>query len=108
MIIFDITDPLFSDKSKALQALYEVIDPELYVNIVDLGLVYNIALKDKNIEVEMTLSTPHCPMGESIVNGVKNVLEKTFPDAEVEVNLVWEPTWSMEKISEEGKRQLGL
>lgn len=108
MITFDITDPRFADKNKALQALYEVIDPELYVNVVDLGLIYNIDFSANKILVEMTLSTPHCPMGESIVNGVKNVLERDFPGMEADVNLVWEPVWSMEKISEEGKKQLGL
>jgi metal-sulfur cluster biosynthetic enzyme len=76
---------------------------------VDLGLIYELDFTMENqIHVKMTLSTPHCPMGESIVNGVENVLINEFPDRKVEVELVWEPEWSMDNVTEEGKRQLGI
>lgn len=96
------------EKQQALSLLYHVIDPELFVNIMDLGLVYNLVFTPQCILVEMTLSTPHCPMGEAIVEGVKNVLGQHFTTHEIEVNLVWEPKWNFDMISFEGRRQLGI
>ena len=105
----DITDQYFKEKTKALNALYNVIDPELYVNIVDLGLVYDIIFEgDKELKVVMTLSTPHCPMGESIMNAVVNTLEDAFSGYDVTVDLVWDPPWDISKVSEEGLNQLGI
>jgi len=102
-------DKYLNEKTRAMEVLHNVIDPELFVNIVDLGLVYELDFEVENkLQVKMTLSTPHCPMGESIVNGVKHVLTTEFPDREAEVELVWVPEWSMEKLTEEGKRQLGI
>lgn len=96
------------EKLQALSLLYTVMDPELFVNIMDLGLVYDVTFTPQTIQVNMTLSTTHCPMGEAIVEGVKNVLAPPFPGRAIEVNLVWEPKWSFEMISEEGRRQLGI
>lgn len=96
------------EKLQALALLYTVMDPELFVNIMDLGLVYDVTFTPQTIQVNMTLSTTHCPMGEAIVEGVKNVLAPTFSGRAIEVNLVWEPKWSFEMISEEGRRQLGI
>ncbi len=97
------------EKEKARNALYKVIDPELFVNVVDLGLIYEVTFtSDNGIHVLMTLSTPHCPMGEAITNGVRNALEIAFPDHEVQINLTFDPLWSFEMLSEEGKRQLGM
>lgn len=88
-------------------ALYEVIDPELMVNIVDLGLVYDVEIIDDTIiKVIMTLTTPHCPMGDAIQTGVKNILEKELPGHEVEINLVFEPAWNYDMVSSEGMQQL--
>jgi metal-sulfur cluster biosynthetic enzyme len=104
-----ITDPFYMDKQRTLTALYRVIDPELFVNIVDLGLVYGIDVAPgKPIEVTMTLSTPHCPMGEAITMGVRNVLSVEFPARRTEVKLVFDPKWDHWMMSEEGKRQLGI
>jgi len=104
-----ISDPLFYEKMKARTALSDVIDPELGVNIIDLGLVYGVDFPTAgNIIVRMTLSTPHCPLGEAIEEGVKHALEAVFPDNTVEINLVWEPVWNFDMISEAGKQQLGL
>ncbi|MCU7695076.1 metal-sulfur cluster assembly factor [Haoranjiania flava] len=103
------TDKHFNEKNKALEALYKVIDPELFINIVDLGLIYDIEFKDeKNIVVTMTLSTPHCPMGEAITNGVKNALEIAFPAMTPEINLTFDPLWSFEMLTPEGREQLGM
>jgi metal-sulfur cluster biosynthetic enzyme len=104
-----IDDIFHIERSKAMEVLHNVIDPELFVNIVDLGLIYDLDFnEEKKLNVKMTLSTPHCPMGESIVHGVENVLSHEFPDIQVLVELVWEPVWSTDKITEEGKRQLGI
>lgn len=87
----------------------EVIDPELFVNVVDLGLIYDVDFADGGkVIVTMTLSTPHCPLGDAITMGVRNALEGSFPDREIAVNLVWHPEWSPDNISDAGKVQLGM
>lgn len=102
-------DPYFNEKTKALLSLYKVIDPELFVNIVDLGLIYDIDfIEPDEILVTMTLSTPHCPMGEAITNGVKNALGQEFPGKVVEINLTFDPLWNFEMLTPEGRVQLGV
>ncbi|HVW14907.1 MAG TPA: metal-sulfur cluster assembly factor [Mucilaginibacter sp.] len=110
MTSFDITDESAFMKAEAFETLRLVIDPELHVNIVDLGLVYGIDIDGakKTINVTMTLSSSYCPMGESILNAVKNCLEKQYALYCVTVDLVWEPAWSYDNITDEGKRLLGL
>ncbi|QGH35465.1 DUF59 domain-containing protein [Gracilibacillus salitolerans] len=89
------------------KSLYEVIDPELAINIVDLGLVYDIQIFESNdVLIVMTLTTPGCPMHDSIVNGVKNRLQKIDEMGEVTVELVWEPVWNPSHMSLEAKKQL--
>lgn len=107
---FNITDPLASFKIEIVEALRLVIDPELHVNIIDLGLVYEVevASEGKKILVVMTLSSRHCPMGESILSAVKNCLSDRFEGYEVEVDLVWEPAWTYDNITEEGRRLLSI
>lgn len=110
MASFDITDPLSFLKAEIMETLRMVIDPELHINIVDLGLVYGIAIDaDKSaVLVTMTLSSAYCPMGESIISAVKNCIEGHYQGYTAEVVLVWQPVWSYDNISEEGKRLLGL
>jgi|SRR5690606_39674652 len=104
-----LTDPFAAELFKARTALIQVIDPELYVNIVDLGLVYEVDVRDaEKVKVTMTLSTPGCPMGDAITGGVKNALGAVFPDRGIEVALVWEPRWNYHMITDEGKAQMGL
>jgi len=108
-MIISLTEAYSVEKLKARQALYNVIDPELFVNVVDLGLVYDITFDDNEcISVTMTLSTPHCPMGEAITNGVRNALEATFPGKKAEIKLTFNPPWSFEMLTEEGRAQLGV
>jgi len=108
-MIISLTEPYSNEKLKAQQALYNVIDPELFVNVVDLGLIYEITFgEDDTVSVTMTLSTPHCPMGEAITNGVRNALEMTFPGKQVEISLTFDPPWSFKMLTEEGKAQLGV
>ncbi|BDQ04313.1 MAG: hypothetical protein KatS3mg036_0767 [Ignavibacterium sp.] len=95
-------------KEKITDILRTVIDPEIGINIVDLGLVYDINISENNIDITMTLTTPGCPMHGSITNWVKRIIEMTIPDISVNVNLVWEPKWTPDKMSEEAKLQLGM
>lgn len=104
-----LNSPLAAEQMKAKTALLSVIDPELNINIIDLGLVYEVRFPSPRIiEVLMTLTTSHCPMGEAITTWTQNALTKAFPDFQVFVKLVWDPPWSFERISEEGRRQLDL
>jgi metal-sulfur cluster biosynthetic enzyme len=89
-------------------ALRNVIDPELYQNIVDLGLVYGVEVKDANqVVVTMTLTTPHCPMGPQILADVDQFLRADGAEA-VGVQIVWEPMWTPAMMSADLKRQLGI
>ncbi|MEO7088093.1 MAG: metal-sulfur cluster assembly factor [Bacteroidia bacterium] len=89
--------------------LREVIDPELMVNIIDLGLVYKAQQNEaeKKITVEMTLTSPGCPMGEVITKDAQEVLKAHYPDFEIAINLVWEPPWSIGHLTQLGKIALG-
>lgn len=95
--------------SQALSGLYNVDDPEIGLNVVDLGLIYQIDFDDdaKRIDAEMTLTTQFCPMGESITGNVTQSLTNNFPEWEVHVNLTFEPPWDYSKISPEGQEFLG-
>lgn len=109
MMNIEFTDLHAAEKIKAREALYAVIDPELFVNVIDLGLIYDLNFEKENtITVTMTLSTPHCPMGEAITMGVQNVLEKYFPGKVIGINLTFEPPWSFEMLTQEGRRLLGI
>jgi metal-sulfur cluster biosynthetic enzyme len=92
----------------ALAALQHVVDPEIGLNVVDLGLIYQIDFDEaaKAVYVSMTLTTQFCPMGESIRGGVKRALQYAFPEYQIEVELVFEPLWSHERISEQGREFL--
>lgn len=91
-------------------ALEAVMDPELGVNIVDLGLVYGVAIDDgSHVTVTMTLTTPGCPLHASFVEEIEEVLWQSMPGITgVTVNLVWEPRWSPMMISAAGMAELGL
>lgn len=91
------------------QALYQVYDPELGVNIMDLGLVYAIEVSEEGfVNITMTLTTPGCPMHEALGDGVGAALHGIVGLTGGEINLVWEPRWTPEMLSEEGRRQLGF
>jgi len=91
-----------------LDALKGVYDPELGVNIVDLGLVYRAARGEDGIEVDITMTTRACPLGEMIVREAQDALRARFPDAKsVEVLLVWDPPWSPERMNAHALRQFG-
>ena len=92
----------------ALAALESVMDPEIGLNVVDLGLIYQIDFDEaeKKIYVTMTLTTQFCPMGESITGAVKRVLESTFTCEEVFIELSFDTPWNHERISEHGQHFL--
>ncbi len=90
-----------------LSALKGVQDPELGVNIVDLGLVYRADRTGDGIAVALTMTSPSCPAGEMITSEARDTLIETFPGNAVSVELVWEPAWSPERVSDDGRRQLG-
>ena len=93
---------------RVLEALRQVIDPELGVNIVDLGLVYGVAVKDGRARITMTLTTPGCPMGGSIVEAVETAATLLVPGVDaVEVDLVWNPPWCFDCITDAGCQELG-
>lgn len=94
-------------EEKVREVLRTVIDPELGINIVDLGLIYGIELDEhSNVHVIMTLTTPGCPLHDSIQIGVNNAVSGIDGIGEVNVNLVWFPPWSPDKMSEKARKQL--
>src|SRR5438270_10581293 len=91
------------------EALMEVIDPEIGVNIVDLGMVYGIDIAEPgDIKITMTLTTPMCPLSEYIDAAVKEALDPVPGVNEVTVNLVWTPPWTPAMMSEDAKLELGF
>ncbi len=93
----------------ACEALKQVMDPEIELNIVDLGLIYEINFDEaiKQVQCIMTLTTSFCPMGESIMSHVMMELEMQFPGYDVDIHLVFDPPWDYERISEVGRAFLG-
>lgn len=96
------------DEAIILQALRQVIDPELDCNIVDLGLVYNIAINGTKITVTMTLTTPGCPMHESIAWGVECALLDLEGVEKADVQIVWDPPWTPAHMSDYGRQRTGV
>ena len=89
-------------------ALRKVKDPELSLNIVDLGLVYDIAVEGGEVQVDMTLTSPGCPAGPQIMGDVERVLKALPGVTNVAINLVWQPFWSPDKIEPRVRAYMGL
>lgn len=93
---------------KVQNVLKSILDPEIGLNVVDLGLIYSINLDPgQKLRIDMTLTTSGCPMGEYILKDVQGKLEHEFPDYKPQINLVWEPKWNAEMISSDGLKFLG-
>jgi metal-sulfur cluster biosynthetic enzyme len=94
------------------EALKQVIDPELFVNIIDLGLVYTVTVEpvgDKeNVTIEMTMTSPACPAGPQLIGQSKQVLAAMQGVGEVEVKLVMIPPWTPDRMTEDARDQLGI
>lgn len=102
-----MTTPII-DGSFVLNALRQVIDPELDCNIVDLGLIYDIQIDGGKVRVTMTLTTPGCPMHESIRWGVQNTLLNLEEIDEAEVDVVWDPPWNPAMMTAAGRERTGV
>lgn len=91
-----------------IAALKDIYDPEIPVNIYDLGLIYNVEINDAHVVVTMTLTTPHCPVAESMPGEVELRVGSVPGVGDCEVNLVWDPPWSPESMSDEARLELGM
>jgi len=97
-----------ADRDSIINALKTVIDPELNVNIVDLGLIYSTQSREGEVDVEMTLTTPACPAGPEILKNAVGALEKLDGVSKANVKLVMTPPWSPERMSDEARDELGI
>tara|TARA_Y100000590_G_scaffold468301_1_gene650578 strand:+ start:3072 stop:3374 length:303 start_codon:yes stop_codon:yes gene_type:complete len=96
-------------KNKVIEEIKKIYDPEIPVNIYELGLIYNIDVdKDNKVKIDMTLTSPNCPVAESLPNEVKDNIKKLEGVTDVDLKLVWEPPWDKDKMSEAAKLELNL
>jgi len=96
-------------KEKVIEEMKKIFDPEIPVNIYELGLIYKIQVDEKNkVTVDMTLTSPNCPVAESLPNEVKENIMKVDGVSDVILNLVWEPPWDKDKMSEAAKLELNI
>ena len=103
------TEEITNFEIEVLELLKNVIDPEIEINIVDLGLIYKLDFDGKDtIDIDLTFSTPSCPLGDTIVANIKAVIEQKYPNMSTHINIVFEPRWSTNLISEEGRKILGM
>ncbi len=96
------------DEKTILERLRRVVDPEIDCNIVDLGLIYGIHIEGSRVKVQMTLTTPGCPLHESIGWGVKNALLSLEGVEDAEVEIVWDPPWNPSMMTEIGRAHVGI
>jgi len=90
---------------QVLDSLKECMDPEIPINVVDMGLIYGVDVKDDNkVDIKMTMTTRGCPLHDTLVSDVKRYVNKVPGVASVNVEIVWEPAWTPERMSEEGKK----
>jgi metal-sulfur cluster biosynthetic enzyme len=95
-------------RAPVLDALRNVLDPELGVNVLDLGLVYDVAVDGDHVRIALTMTSPACPLGDVLLADVeKNVRRRVPATRQVEVRLVWDPPWTPDRMSEAARRQLG-
>jgi metal-sulfur cluster biosynthetic enzyme len=91
-----------------LETLKAVLDPEIGVNIVDLGLIYKVEQRLEELYIQLTMTSPACPLHGVITRNMDKVLRQQYPDlGEMTIELVWEPPWSPERLSDAAKKQLG-
>ena len=96
-------------KAKIISEIKKIYDPEIPVNIYELGLIYKIEIYDENkVIIEMTLTTPNCPVAESLPKSVKENILSIDGITDVDLKLVWDPPWSKDKMSEAAKLELNL
>ena len=95
-------------KDKIVEELKKIYDPEIPVNIYELGLIYDVSIIEKFVKVKMTLTTPNCPVAESLPKEVKDSIMQIDGVDKVDLDLVWEPPWDKSMMSESAKLELNL
>ena len=95
-------------KNKIIDEIKKIYDPELPVNIYELGLIYDIKVDGDSVKVKMTLTTPNCPVAESLPKEVKNSIMQVDGIEKVDLDLVWDPPWDKSMMSESAKLELNL
>ena len=95
-------------KEKVINEIKKIYDPEIPVNIYELGLIYNINVNQKNVSVKMTLTTPNCPVAESLPKEVKEGAMQVEEIDDVDLKLVWDPPWTKDMMSDAAKLELNL
>lgn len=95
-------------REDVIGALRSVYDPEIPVNIWDLGLVYDIEITESYVGIKMTLTSPTCPMMDELVESVRSAVAMVADGADVRVELVWDPPWDLSRMSDEAKLELDL
>jgi len=95
-------------KEKVFEELKKVFDPELGVSVVDLGLIYDVKVKDSKVTIIATLTNPFCPLGDLIVRDIEDAVMNIKEASDVEVKLTFDPPWDVSKISKEAKERLGI
>ena len=95
-------------KEKVITEIKKIYDPEIPVNIYELGLIYDIKIKDKDVQVKMTLTTPNCPVAESLPKEVKDSIMELKEVNKVDLDLVWDPPWDKSMMSEAAKLELNF
>ncbi|PZU46516.1 MAG: SUF system Fe-S cluster assembly protein [Sphingomonas sp.] len=95
-------------QDQVILALRDIFDPEIPVNIYDLGLIYGVDIEDGHVTVTMTLTTPHCPVAESMPGEVELRVMAVPGVATADVNLVWDPPWNPANMSDEARLELGM
>lgn len=93
---------------KVIAALRGIHDPEIPVNIYDLGLIYKLDIRDRDVDIEMTLTTPHCPVADAMPAEVERAIREIDGVGEVKVRLTWDPPWTADRLTDEVKLTLGL
>ena len=95
-------------KEKVIAEIKKIYDPEIPVNIYELGLIYNIDINKNDVKVKMTLTTPNCPVAESLPKEVKDSIMEIKEVSKVDLDLVWDPPWDKSMMSEAAKLELNL
>ena len=95
-------------KEKIIEEIKTIYDPEIPVNIYDLGLIYDVQVDDKKAKIKMTLTSPNCPVAETLPKDVKDVAMQVEEIDDVDLELVWDPPWNKDMMSEAAKLELNL
>ena len=95
-------------KNKIIEEIRKIYDPELPVNIYELGLIYDIKVNGRKADIKMTLTTPNCPVAESLPKEVKDSIMEVKEVKKVDLDLVWDPPWDKSMMSEAAKLELNL